>query len=246
MTKGSSAKDETDTGQNGRERLLKQPSEGAPGVRRPSEAEGKSADSSGRSGAAENPVKAVASLSWVALMAALVAAGAFIHVNIGPVPVTFQDFFVALAGLVLGPRKGMMAVLLYIAAGCVGLPVFSGGRAGIVHLAGPTGGYLAGFVLMAAIAGAGGRVVMRRASGKPGQNTGGYVESLLAALFCLGGLLVVYAFGAAGLVCLMDFTPARAVAVGVVPFLPVGPFKMLAAAMVWQRLKRRSLGPKGF
>lgn len=96
-------------------------------------------------------------LCRTALMAALMAAGALFHLSLGPVPFTLQDMCVALAGLVLGPRHGLYAVGLYILAGCAGLPVFSGGRAGLGHLIGPTGGYLAGFLLLAFCAGLGGR-----------------------------------------------------------------------------------------
>ena len=70
-----------------------------------------------------------------------------------PVPVTLQTLMVLATGALLGSRRGAAAVLLYIGEGLVGLPVFSLGRSGIVHLAGPTGGYLVGFVATAFLAG---------------------------------------------------------------------------------------------
>jgi biotin transport system substrate-specific component len=70
-----------------------------------------------------------------------------------PVPVTLQTMMVLATGALLGSRRGAAAVLLYIAEGAVGLPVFSLGRSGIAHLAGPTGGYLVGFVAAAFLAG---------------------------------------------------------------------------------------------
>lgn len=186
------------------------------------------------------PAGAVQAVSWVALIAALIAAGAFLHINLVFVPITFQDFFVALGGLMLGPRRGILAVLLYTLAGCAGLPVFSGGRSGFAHLLGPTGGYFLGFVFMAGLAGLGARFAAMKYPGSVG------LKPFLAALGgCLAGLAALYAAGAAGLVLLMNFSTAQAVAVGILPFLPVGPFKMLAAVMIWQRLKRRGLGPKG-
>jgi len=70
-----------------------------------------------------------------------------------PVPVTLQTMMVLATGALLGSRRGAAAVLLYIAEGAAGLPVFSMGRSGIAHLAGPTGGYLVGFVAAAFLAG---------------------------------------------------------------------------------------------
>ncbi len=70
-----------------------------------------------------------------------------------PVPLTIQTLAVLAAGALLGRMRGFSAVALYIAEGCAGLPVFSGGTAGVAHLLGPTGGYLAGFLAAAWLAG---------------------------------------------------------------------------------------------
>jgi biotin transport system substrate-specific component len=76
-----------------------------------------------------------------------------IAVFVGPVPVTGQTLGVLAVGLALGPRRGTMAVVLYLAQGLAGVPVFAGGAAGFAVLAGPTAGYLLGFVPAAWIAG---------------------------------------------------------------------------------------------
>ncbi len=70
-----------------------------------------------------------------------------------PVPITGQTLGVLLAGAALGARRGTASLLLYAAAGTLGLPVFTGGGAGAAWLAGPTGGYLAGFVVAAYVIG---------------------------------------------------------------------------------------------
>lgn len=94
------------------------------------------------------------SLLWQAVLvvagSALIALGAQIAVPLpfSPVPVTGQTFAVLLVAASLG-RLGIAGVVLYIIEGAVGLPVFAGGAAGFARLAGPTGGYLAGFVLAA-------------------------------------------------------------------------------------------------
>lgn len=74
-------------------------------------------------------------------------------VPFSPVPVTGQTFAVLAAGLLLGSTGGASAVLLYLAEGSIGLPFFAGGSSGVHHFIGPTGGYLAGFVGAAYLAG---------------------------------------------------------------------------------------------
>jgi biotin transport system substrate-specific component len=66
-----------------------------------------------------------------------------------PVPITMQTLGVLLAGVVMGRNWGGFSVLLYVGLGAAGLPVFNGWSGGMAHLAGPTGGYLIGFVLAA-------------------------------------------------------------------------------------------------
>jgi len=87
---------------------------------------------------------------------ALIALSAWVAIPLpfSPVPVTGQTFAVLLVGSALGARRGAAAALAYLAEGTWGLPVFAGGAAGPHVLAGPTGGYLAGFVLGAFACGA--------------------------------------------------------------------------------------------
>ena len=71
-----------------------------------------------------------------------------------PVPLTLQNFAVLLVGLLLGRRAGFAALVLYLAEGAAGLPVFSPtGPGGIAQLIGPTGGYLMAYPLVAYLAG---------------------------------------------------------------------------------------------
>jgi biotin transport system substrate-specific component len=70
-----------------------------------------------------------------------------------PVPLTGQTLGVLLIGALYGPRRGALCVLAYIGEGLAGLPVFAGGRFGLSVLLGPTGGYIAGFVPAAFVAG---------------------------------------------------------------------------------------------
>lgn len=180
----------------------------------------------------ESPLAGLHRLVWTSLMAALIAVGAMTVIPLGPVPVTLQTLFVLLAGLVLGPRGGATAMLLYIAAGLLGLPVFAGGKAGFAVLLGPTGGYLAGFALTAWCAGMGGRV-----------REGGRASLALTGAWVAAGLLAVYAVGGVRLMAVMDITPDRAFAVGVLPFLPGDCLKAVAAVAAWRHLRNRRLLP---
>ena len=89
----------------------------------------------------------------ILVFTAAMALGAQIEVPLGPVPFVLSDFFVLLAGLLLGPRWGPLSVLLYLLMGAMGMHVFAGGGRGMEHLFGPTGGFLFGFVAAAFIAG---------------------------------------------------------------------------------------------
>lgn len=89
----------------------------------------------------------------VLLGSVLIAASAQIQVPLWPVPITGQTFAVLVVGMAFGWRLGAVTLLLYIGEGMAGLPVFANFGAGPGILLGPTGGYLIGFVLGAALAG---------------------------------------------------------------------------------------------
>ena len=128
----------------------------------------------------------VLSLTYVALMAALMAVCAWITIPVGPVPFTMQTFAVfaalgLLGGLLLGPRYGTLACTAYMVLGLVGLPVFAGFSSGAAALLGPTGGFLLGFLASA--------LVYWGVTAKWG-------KSLPGMALAMGlGLVVCYAFG---------------------------------------------------
>lgn len=94
-------------------------------------------------------------LCLISMLAALLAAAALVPpIPLpGGIPMTLQTLAVPLAGLLLGPKRGALAVLVYLLLGAVGAPVFSGGGAGLGVLFGKTGGFLLSFPLMALLAG---------------------------------------------------------------------------------------------
>lgn len=131
-------------------------------------------------------------IALIAGFAALIAVCAILPaISIaGPVPITLQTFAVLLAGAVLGPVRGFLAVLLYVAAGAAGLPIFSGGAAGIAVLQGPSAGYLVGMPFAAALCGF---IVSRL----PRQKLQSVVLIFFAGL--IGSIVFNHTFGIVGL-----------------------------------------------
>lgn len=141
----------------------------------------------------------------------------------GLVPITLQTFGVLLAGAVLGPRRGFLAVVLYLLVGAVGLPVFSGGGAGPGVLAGPSAGYLFGFPLAAALCGF---LVSRVRTARP---------ALHVALVFAAGLgssaVFIHTLGITGLVLRADYSWTAAWAADAI-FWPGDVIKNVVMALV--------------
>ena len=171
------------------------------------------------------PLASLHRLVWTALMASLLAAGAYLHFPLWGVPFSFQVFFAFLAGLTLGPVWGSASVSLYILAGLVGLPVFSGGKSGLAVLLGPTGGYLLGFVICALIMGLASR--SKTAVSWP-----------VGLAWGLVALLVTYTLGVLRLKAVLDIQLNSAVKIGVAPFVTFDLIK-LALAIAAQRFPSR-------
>ncbi len=165
-----------------------------------------------------------------------VSASAFValsaHVSLPliftPVPLTLQTFAVILVGKTLGPALGCSAMLLYLAQGAMGLPVFSPhGPGGIAQLLGPSAGFLLSFPPAAAAAG--GLVRAVRLGGPS------FFAALLAGAAATALLL---AMGAGWMAHLLHLNPSTAWQLAVVPFLPGEILKVSAAAGAYTMLRR--------
>lgn len=158
----------------------------------------------------------------VCLFAALSAAGAFISLPIpgSPVPIVVQNLFIVLAGLLLGPLEGSLAVLAFLLVGALGFPVFSGGRGGLAHFLGPTGGYLLGYLVAALLAG----ILGRR------RGLWGTIIATVTAYLAILGL------GVLGLHLVKNVDWTKALAIGALPFLPGDGIKAVLTVLVAQRL----------
>ncbi|HSM18817.1 MAG TPA: biotin transporter BioY, partial [Hyphomicrobiales bacterium] len=160
----------------------------------------------------------------------LLTLSAKVQVPFYPVPMTMQTFAVLVIGMAFGWRLGAATVLLYLAEGALGLPVFAGTPAkgiGLAYMAGPTGGYLVGFLVAAAAVGFLGERGWDRSP-----------LPTLAAMFA--GTALIFAFGYAWLAYLIG--PDKAFEFGVVPFVWAAAFKIALAAAVlpvcWRVLAR--------
>lgn len=163
-------------------------------------------------------------MAYIAMSTAIISVCAWVSVP-SAVPFTMQTFAVFLAAGVLGSRRALAAVSLYVLLGAIGLPVFAGMQGGLGVLVGATGGYISGFLPAAFIAGL-------RHSGK----RDGMVDIILMIL----GLLVCYTFGtlwyALGYLGGMEGIGAALTAC-VLPYVIPDLLKILLAATVARRLR---------
>jgi biotin transport system substrate-specific component len=168
-----------------------------------------------RSGASDSRL----TLFGVIAFAAAVAAASQIAVPLPgtPVPITLQPMLVILAGMMLGPIAGVSSMILYLAAGAAGLPVFTPvGAPGIARFVGPTGGYLLAYPAAACVAGA----------------LAGRFPSLRGRwLAGVAGIAVIYAGGIAQL-SVLNAGIGRAITLGVTPFAALDIVKAFIAAAI--------------
>lgn len=166
----------------------------------------------------------VRELSYISLFATIIAVSGYITIPIpfSTVPVTAQTLAVMLAGGLLPVGQATVSILVFLLMGAVGLPVFSGGTAGLGIIVGKTGGYLIGFVAGAAL------ISMLK----------GKKASFLRLLTvnAIGGIIVVYAFGILWLNYVTKLGISKAIIFGALPFIPGDIIKIIVAALITKRL----------
>lgn len=170
----------------------------------------------------------VRNVARAALFAALAGAGAYVSFPnpLSPgVPVTLQVLVVFLAGIYLGSAWGPASMVLYLVAGAAGVPVFSGGSAGVGVLLSNTGGYLWSYPLAAAAIG----LVVHGGLGL--RDPEGVGLGRLVGAMALG-TAVIYAMGIAGLMLTLGLGPVEATVAGAAAFVPFETFKVAAAVGV--------------
>ena len=143
-----------------------------------------------------------------------------IHLPFTPVPVTGQTFAVLLTGAALGMTLGAAGQAVYVVAGAFGLPVYAGGSSGWdTASAQGSAGYLIGFIFAAGFVG----FMAERRQDRT-------FPTMFTAF--IAGSFIIYAFGVAGLMILLDMTFTEAVVAGVVPFVLGDIIKAAAAGLL--------------
>ena len=139
-----------------------------------------------------------------------------------PVPISLTNFAIFLAIFVLGMKNGTISFIIYLLLGAVGVPVFSSFRGGLQILAGPTGGYLIGFIFLALIMG----FALDHFDRK-------LVPTIIGMII---GMAVCYAFGTVWLAKLLSLSFKEGLMMGVIPYLPGDAAKIIIAAIVGPKL----------
>ena len=139
-----------------------------------------------------------------------------------PVPISLTNVAIFLAIFVLGMKNGTISFIIYLLLGAVGVPVFSSFRGGLQVLAGPTGGYLIGFIFLALIMG----FALDHFDRK-------LVPTIIGMII---GMVVCYAFGTVWLAKLLSLSFKEGLMMGVIPYLPGDAAKIIIAAIVGPKL----------
>ena len=168
----------------------------------------------------------------VLAFAATVLVAACAHVSLPlpftPVPLTLQNFAVLVVGMALGPVAGFSAMVLYLAQGAMGLPMFTPiGPAGVARLLGPTAGFLFAYPLVAASAG----WVVRAMRNVSSRFTRGIVAGAVATL-------ILFACGAGWMATLLHLSASATWHMAIAPFLPGEIVKVTAAAGIFSATQR--------
>ena len=174
----------------------------------------------------EQQTMKIQDLTLIALMAALtwILGPMSITLPFTPVPISFTNLVIYFAVMVIGMKRGTISYLVYLLIGAVGLPVFSGFSGGLAKLAGPTGGYLVGFIFLALISG----FFVEKFSG----------NIVMAVIGMVLGTAVTYAFGTIWLCAQMHLTFVQGLYAGVIPYLPGDAAKIVIAIIVGSAVKK--------
>lgn len=184
--------------------------------------------------------KSVLKISFIALFAAIICVGCFIRIPLGVIPIVLQNILCILCGGLLGGLLAGAPTALFLLAGLIGLPVYSGGTSGLAVWMGPTGGFLPGYLLGAIVAGF--------IAGKPSveQKKITWKNALRVSLAVLAGMVILYIPGvirfsfwatAAGKVPAEKTAFAYTMAACVIPYIPGDLLKTVVAIPVALKLR---------
>ncbi|MBM7554418.1 biotin transporter BioY [Thalassobacillus pellis] len=160
-----------------------------------------------------------------AIFAAITAILAQIEIPLPVVPISGQTLAVGLTATILGSRQGAISMICYAVLGAVGVPVFAGFKGGVQVLAGPTGGYIIGFIAAAFITG----YILEQTK----------FNLTMAMVANIVGMIVTLLFGMIQLKFVLELGWGEALAVGVYPFIVVGLIKAFLASWIGITVRKR-------
>ena len=164
-------------------------------------------------------------LTLIGVMSAVICILGPLSLPIGLVPISLTNLAIYFSIYILGRRRGTIGYRVYLLLGLIGLPVFSGFSGGLPKLAGPTGGYLIGFIFMAFISG----LFIDKFSNK----------ICMCFLGMVIGTTVTYLFGTTWLAYVAHMQFNKALAVGVLPFIPGDLIKIIIASLIGPQIRKR-------
>ena len=164
-------------------------------------------------------------MAVTALMAAVLCVLGPLTVPIGAIPISLANLVICLTAWLLGAKFAALSVAIYLVIGLVGIPVFSGYGAGLAKLAGPTGGYLVGYLLLAFIGG----LFIEKSHGHP----------VISALGLVLGDAACYVLGTAWFVFQMQCELGYALTVCVYPFIALDLAKIVVSCIIGALLRKR-------
>ena len=168
---------------------------------------------------------------FISLFAAVCCVCGIITIPIGAVPVTLANFGIMATTMILGEKRAIISVVLYIIIGLIGIPVFSGAQGGIGVLVGPTGGYIYSYIIMVPLVGIASKCLNKTLS-----------SGMFTMLGCLAALFVCYLIGTTHYMIVMSVSGNgvglfTALCTCVFPFIPFDIVKAVLAIIAAPRLK---------
>lgn len=169
----------------------------------------------------------VKSLVLTALVTAItcIIAPFAIPIPFSPVPISLTNLVLYISIFLLGWKSATVSYLVYVLLGAVGLPVFSGFAGGLGKIAGPTGGYLVGFIFLTVISG----YIVEKFRGR----------RILIVTGMVLGTAVTYVFGTAWLCIQMNLSFLQGLTIGTFPYLPGDCIKIMIAVIIGPTLAQR-------
>lgn len=164
-------------------------------------------------------------MTGIALMASLMCILGPMSIPIGVIPITLTNLVIYVSVYLLGSKHGTISYIVYLFLGIFGLPVFSGYTGGVAKLAGPTGGYLIGFIFMALLSG----VIVEKCK----------YHMIISFIGLSIATLVAYFFGTVWFTVQADCTFAYALSICVIPFLLGDAIKVLIAVCICPFIRKQ-------